>query len=151
LGIDLDRSRQIERQIGLGCEVIKPGWVRVNFNYFISEEEFQFIVEGVRLIAEHGWRLLPHYRFEAETALWRHRRGLPHPPLSLFEIDYGNGHLEYRTSERVSAGAGEYPRYVAEAHTFFATASTESDVTDDILAAEAESLRWFPLPHEVGV
>jgi selenocysteine lyase/cysteine desulfurase len=150
LGIDLDRSRQIERQIGLGCEVIKPGWVRVNFNYFISEEEFQFIVEGVRLIADFGWRLLPHYRFEADTALWRHRRGLPHPPLSLFEIDYGNGLLEHRTSGQ-SAGAEEYPQYVTDAHNLFATASTGGDVIDDILTSEAESLRWFPLPHEVGV
>ncbi|MGH8958039.1 MAG: aminotransferase class V-fold PLP-dependent enzyme [Acidimicrobiia bacterium] len=151
LGIDLDTSRQIERQIGLGCEVVKPGWVRVNFNYFISEEEFAFIVEGVHLIAEFGWRLLPHYRFEADTALWRHRRGLPHPPLSLFEIDYGHGLLEHRASGRASASADEYPRYVTDAHTLFATAAVDSEVIDDVLDAEAESLRWFPLPHEVGV
>jgi selenocysteine lyase/cysteine desulfurase len=151
LGIDLDTSRQIERQIGLGCEVVKPGWVRVNFNYFISEEEFEFIVEGVHLIAQFGWRLLPHYRFEADTALWRHRRGLPHPPLSLFEIDYGHGLLEHRASGRASASADEYPRYVSDARTLFATAAVDSEVIDDILDAEAESLRWFPLPHEVGV
>ncbi|MGH8925231.1 MAG: aminotransferase class V-fold PLP-dependent enzyme [Acidimicrobiia bacterium] len=151
LGINLETSRRLERQIGRGCEVIKPGWVRVNFNYFISEEEFRFIVEGVHLIAEHGWRLLPHYRFEADTALWRHRLGLPHPPLSLFEIDYGNGRLEYRTSGREAVGPEEYPRYVADAHNLFATAATDSDVIDDILDSEAESLRWFPLPHEVGV
>jgi selenocysteine lyase/cysteine desulfurase len=151
LGIDLDTSRQIERQIGLGCEVVKPGWVRVNFNYFISEEEFEFIVEGVHLIAQFGWRLLPHYRFEAGTALWRHRRGLPHPPLSLFEIDYGHGLLEHRASGRASASADEYPRYVSDARTLFATAAVDSEVIDDILDAEAESLRWFPLPHEVGV
>jgi selenocysteine lyase/cysteine desulfurase len=151
LGIDLDTSRQIERQIGLGCEVVKPGWVRVNFNYFISEEEFEFIVEGVHLIAQFGWRLLPHYRFEAGTALWRHRRGLPHPPLSLFEIDYGHGLLEHRASGRASASADEYPRYVNDARTLFATAAVDSEVIDDILDAEAESLRWFPLPHEVGV
>jgi selenocysteine lyase/cysteine desulfurase len=149
LGIDLDRSLQFERQIGLGCEVIKPGWVRVNFNYFISEEEFQFIVEGVHLIANHGWRLLPQYRFETETALWRHRRGLPIPPLSLFEIDYGNGSLQHRAG-RASAGAEDYPHYVAEAHALFATSATDFDVIDDLLDAEAESLRWFPLPHEVG-
>jgi selenocysteine lyase/cysteine desulfurase len=149
LGIDLDRSLQFERQIGLGCEVIKPGWVRVNFNYFISEEEFQFIVEGVHLIANHGWRLLPQYRFETETALWRHRRGLPIPPLSLFEIDYGNGSLQHRAG-RASAGAEDYPHYVAEAHALFATSATDFHVIDDLLDAEAESLRWFPLPHEVG-
>ena len=151
LGIALDTRRQIERQIGLGCEVVKPGWVRVNFNYFISEEEFAFIVDGVHLIAEFGWKLLPHYRFEADTALWRHRRSLPHPPLSLFEIDYGHGLLEHRTSGRSSASADDYPRYVTEAHTLFATAAVDSEVIDEVLDAEAEALRWFPLPHEVGV
>jgi hypothetical protein len=40
---------------------------------------------------------------------------------------------------------------LAEAHTLFATAATDIEVVDDILGAEAESLRWFPLPHEVGV
>lgn len=151
LGIDLETSHQFELQIGKGCEVIKPGWVRVNFNYFISEEEFQFIVEAVHLIAEHGWRLLPHYRFEAGTALWRHHRGLPHPPLSLFEIDYAHGLLEHNAGTRAAAGPEEYPHYMEEAHTLVATSSAGIDLVEDILDAEAESLRWFPLPHEVGV
>ena len=34
-----------------GCEGIKPGWVRVNFNYFISDEAFRYIVEAVTMIA----------------------------------------------------------------------------------------------------
>ncbi len=37
LGIDLDRSHEFEREIAGGCEGIKPGWVRINFNYFVSE------------------------------------------------------------------------------------------------------------------
>ena len=36
LGIDINRSHEFEREIARGCEGIKPGWVRVNFNYFIS-------------------------------------------------------------------------------------------------------------------
>ncbi|HEU4426840.1 MAG TPA: aminotransferase class V-fold PLP-dependent enzyme, partial [Pilimelia sp.] len=36
LGIDLDRSHAFEREIATGCEGIKPGWVRVNLNYFVS-------------------------------------------------------------------------------------------------------------------
>ena len=35
LGIDIERSHEFEREITGGCEGIKPGWVRVNFNYFI--------------------------------------------------------------------------------------------------------------------
>jgi selenocysteine lyase/cysteine desulfurase len=34
LGIDLATSKEFEREIVRGCEGIKPGWVRVNFNYF---------------------------------------------------------------------------------------------------------------------
>ena len=32
LGIDLDRSREFDREIAHGCEGIKPGWVRINVN-----------------------------------------------------------------------------------------------------------------------
>ncbi len=59
LGIDIDRSHQFEREISRGCEGIKPGWVRVNFNYFIDERVFEYIVEAVKVVAEDGWRLLP--------------------------------------------------------------------------------------------
>ena len=41
LGIDLDRSHEFEREITRGCEGIKPGWVRVNFNYFIDDDTFR--------------------------------------------------------------------------------------------------------------
>ena len=46
LGIDIETSHAFEREIARGCEGIKPGWVRVNFNYFISEAVFDFIVRG---------------------------------------------------------------------------------------------------------
>lgn len=50
---------------------------------FITEDNFDFLVEAVHLVADHGWKLLPEYDFEPETGLWRHeyekRRG-PQPP-----------------------------------------------------------------------
>ena len=68
LGIDLERSHEFEREIGRGCEGIKPGWVRVNFNYFISEAVFDFILGAVELVASDGWRLLPALPVRAATA-----------------------------------------------------------------------------------
>jgi selenocysteine lyase/cysteine desulfurase len=150
LGIDLDTSQKLEDQIGKGCEVIKPGWVRVNFNYFIGEAEFQYILETVDLVAQHGWRLLPHYRFEPESAVWRHRDGLPRPPLSLFEIDYGDGTLSHR-GNHLQADTDQFADYLAEAHAFFATATADPAGAESILDGEAEALRWFPLPHEVRI
>ncbi len=88
LGIDLERSHEFEREIGRGCEGIKPGWVRVNFNYFISETVFDFILGAVELVASDGWRLLPHYRFEPATGLWRHAAGTAEAPMSLRDVSW---------------------------------------------------------------
>ncbi len=83
LGIDLARSHEFEREITHGCEGIKPGWVRVNFNYFISEAVFRYIVEAVALVADHGWALIDDYAFDPATGRWRHRAGPIEPPLRL--------------------------------------------------------------------
>ena len=64
LGIDIERSHEFEREITGGCEGIKPGWVRVNFNYFLSDAVADYIIEAVRLVARDGWRLLGDYHFD---------------------------------------------------------------------------------------
>ena len=48
LGIDIETSHGFEREIARGCDGIKPGWVRVNFNYFISEAVFDVHHRGGR-------------------------------------------------------------------------------------------------------
>ena len=81
LGIDIERSHEFEREIMGGCEGIKPGWVRVNLNYFVSDAVVDYIVEAVRLVARDGWRLLGDYRFDITSGRWRHKDGLVTPPL----------------------------------------------------------------------
>ena len=88
LGIDIERSHEFEREITGGCEGIKPGWVRVNFNYFLSDAVADYIVEAVRLVARDGWRLLGDYRFDTATGRWTHREGVVEPPLRLDAITY---------------------------------------------------------------
>ncbi len=96
LGIDLARSHEFEREITHGCEGIKPGWVRVNFNYFISEAVFRYIVEAVALVADHGWALIDDYAFDPATGRWRHHAGPIEPPLRLAMLRYdANGRLTY--------------------------------------------------------
>lgn len=150
LGIDIETSREFEREIVRGCEGVKPGWVRVNFNYFLSERVFEFIVQGVHLIAEAGWRLLPDYRFEPDTGLWHHRDGHPEPPLRLKDLSYESGRLEYRSSharepERVLES------YLDQAKTILhrdAGTLAERQIEDPSLSADFQHLRWFPLPGE---
>lgn len=89
LGIDLERSHAFEREISGGCEGIKPGWVRVNFNYFISDAVADYVIEAVRMVARDGWRLLGDYSFDPDSGLWRHRDGVVEPPVRLPDIAFG--------------------------------------------------------------
>ena len=143
LGIDLETSSRFEEVIATGCEVIKPGWVRVNFNYFIAEEEFAYLIEAVHLVADQGWRLLPQYTYEPDTALWRHRDGLPKPPTSLTDLDFAGGGLE----APMTAPIGDLGAYLAEAKRILAEEPEPGGVAPD-LGDAGERLRWFPNPAE---
>ena len=146
LGIDLETSSRFEKVIADGCEVIKPGWVRLNFNYFIPEEEFQYILEAVHLVANDGWRLLPLYTFDVASAVWRHRDGLPRPPASLREADFiGLEHGPEPVTLPITALEG----HLEEAKRVLAEAPLKGDQCPS-LSPEAEELRWFPTPMEVG-
>lgn len=145
LGIDLDTSHEFEREISRGCEGIKPGWVRVNFNYFISETVFEFILEAVDLVAAEGWRLLPEYKFDPLTGLWTHKAGAPEPPLSLRDLSYTD--LKMPTSaHRHMEPESALPGYLEEARRILATPRSAPDPVE--LSADFEQLRWFWLPAE---
>ena len=147
LGIDLERSHEFEREIAHGCEGIKPGWVRINFNYFISEAVLDYVVEAVALVAEDGWRLLPDYRFEPATGMWRHRDGPVEPPLRLGQVTYtDDGTMAYpHHDEPVPESA--LTGYLAEAREAFAAASaTDPGGAVGQVSADFEHLRWFELP-----
>lgn len=151
LGIDLTRSKEFEREIVRGCEGVKPGWVRVNFNYFISEETFDYIIQAVEMVAEHGWRLLPDYRFCPVSGLFKHRAGRPNPALSMKDITYTKGKLEYR-SRHFTEPESALVSYLEEAERIFKNAAQAHQgirMEPPQLSPDFEHLRWFPLPHEV--
>ncbi|HBQ12152.1 MAG TPA: aminotransferase [Myxococcales bacterium] len=149
LGIDLQTSKAFEREIVEGCEGIKPGWVRVNFNYFLSDPVFEFLLEAVNLVASEGWKLLPHYRFEPATGLWHHRAGRPDPAMRLTDLTYRSGKLEYR-SRHATEPEWVLASYLEDARRILDAVSSEAREADPAtLSADFESLRWFPLPEEV--
>ena len=43
----------------LWCIVYRPGFVRLNLPYFMSDHAVDFVLEAVKMVAEHGWKLLP--------------------------------------------------------------------------------------------
>jgi selenocysteine lyase/cysteine desulfurase len=149
LGIDLDRSHEFQREINRGCEGIKPGWVRVNFNYFIDDATFDYIVEAVHMIASHGASLLGEYDFEPDSGLWHHRRGTRGPSMSLSEISYARGRMEYVDRRRQETI--DLDRHLASAHELFHAAREAAAGTGEhpLTNPDFEHLRWFPYADEV--
>ncbi len=149
LGIDLDRSEQYGREIQRGCEGIKPGWVRVNFNYFIDERVADYVIDAVKLIAEHGWKLLPDYRFDAMRGRWRHHRGPIEPPLRLADIRYVDGRMQAPTHD-LRAPIDDLPRYLEAARALLASRTGAPDARPGAfrgVSEEFDDLRWFWLPE----
>jgi selenocysteine lyase/cysteine desulfurase len=148
LNIDVVRSRAYEREIQRGCSGVRPGWVRLNFNYFISATVFDYIVEAVHLLAREGWRLLPQYHFHPESGLWHHNdQGMPRVK-RLTDLSYENGKLEHRT-RRATEPESALPGYLEEARQIMASAEAgERPIEDPEFTQEFETLRWFPLPGE---
>jgi selenocysteine lyase/cysteine desulfurase len=151
LGIDLDTSKEFEREIVRGCEGIKPGWVRVNFNYFLSETEFAYLVDAIHIIANDGWRLLPHYDFDPDTGEWRHRAQRGHGVHRLTDVSYRTGRLEFR-SRHASEPEAALPAYLDDARRIIAATAAEYaglELDAQPMTQDFEELRWFPLPGEV--
>ena len=157
LDIDDAHSHDFELQIVGGCEGIKPGWIRVNFNYFISDVVFEFVVKAVAMVAEHGHKLLPLYTFDPVTGLWRHKNAQDSVTMSLTDLSYDDeGNLNLKAVlGRDRAGEDVFAQYLEYADNLFASLPdpTLGDADEQAITAalrEAvgdsfESLRWFEL------
>jgi selenocysteine lyase/cysteine desulfurase len=152
LGIDPERSRAIEREATGGCEGIKPGWVRVNFNYFIDEQTFDYLIDAVKMIATEGAALLPYYTFDPMSGMWRHRDAERlAPPMSLREIDYSTGEMQYPDRRRRAEHGLAHYADLARAELLSARVNPVAAQPLAPTTADFEELRWFPYPDEAAV
>ncbi|WP_160148774.1 aminotransferase class V-fold PLP-dependent enzyme [Amycolatopsis alkalitolerans] len=146
LSIDTEHSHAFEREVSAGCEGIKPGWTRVNFNYFISDAVRDYLIDAVDLLARLGHRLLPDYTFEPHTGLWRHRAGPAGPALRLSDLRYdGEGRLVY-PHHRIQADEDVLPKQLLHARELLEARPDGIESGPTGLAADFEELRWFHLP-----
>jgi selenocysteine lyase/cysteine desulfurase len=146
LAIDAVASHAYRDEIAHGCEGIKPGWTRINFNYFISDTVASYLVEAVDLIASHGHRLLPEYRFDAATGLWQHRAAPPRPPLRMSDFGYTAAGMLAGPPPPDSAGEQILADHLDAARAIIAARADDLDDGPTGLSAGFEALRWFHAP-----
>jgi hypothetical protein len=103
LGVDLKLSGEYKEALFDGNELLRLGYTRINLNFFIPEEETEYILSAIEFVARFGWMFLPHYQFEVETGIWVNREDKESRVRTwLGQVDYSHGHMAYRSHETVS-------------------------------------------------
>jgi selenocysteine lyase/cysteine desulfurase len=148
LAIDPEHSHALRAEIGHGCDGIKPGWSRINLNYFISDTVADFLAEAVALIAGAGRRLLPDYRFDPRTGLWRHARAAAVAPVSLDDLRFEPDGAVLTPPRRSSVGEEALAGYLDQARRIIDAHPEPVADGPSGLAGDVEALRWFHLPAE---
>jgi len=150
LNMEMRTSRAIEKEIKKGHMVLRPGWVRLNFNYFIDESTFAYLLSAIELIAEYGARLLPFYEFDSSSATWRYQGR---------EMQLGTALCDFDFLTDISADAGggkpafeasrDLPRFLSLARDELTRERSDATRYSVSLPASVEALRWFALPQEI--
>ncbi len=142
LGMDMAYSRKLEKQILQGHMVLRPGWVRLNFNYFIGDETFEYLLAAIDLVATHGWKLLPYYEFDLMSGTWRYQgRKMQLESLSVAAM------LEQ--PKACKAETVELDAVLCQAEKELKKSCHNGTIYKLDLPAEADALRWFVLPQEI--
>lgn len=141
LDLSPTESANIEGQLHQGYMVLRPGWTRLNFNYFIDEYTFEYILAALTLVAEHGWRLLPSYQFNQQLGTWEYVGDFKPKTLSLDDLLNGQAQAESAAVEHVEM----LEQYIAQAEQILMLAQDNPKAAPLKLSADAEQLRWFAL------
>ncbi len=85
LGIDRATSERYRALIRRGFHAIKPGWVRLSIPWYASEDDLEFMLRAVELVADRGPDFIAAYELGLRDGVWRHReRARPDvPPIEL--------------------------------------------------------------------
>jgi selenocysteine lyase/cysteine desulfurase len=145
-GIDDELSARMQTEALNGHMGAMLGFTRISFNYFISETTFAYILDAVHLVAKHGWKLLPLYRFDPVSGLWRHRDGggLGAQPGLSEMLGAMPGRLA-TAPEGALAGQLQAARDIIAA---LEACPPVEPTPGQSVGQEFERIRWFPLPAE---
>ena len=73
LGIDLALSRRYKEALFDGHELLRMGYSRFNLNYFMTDDEVDYILSAIEFVCQYGWMFLPNYKFDVDLGIWVHR------------------------------------------------------------------------------
>lgn len=146
LGMDMSYSKALEAELMKGQMILRPGWVRLNFNYFIDQATFEYVVQAVELIAKHGWRLLPYYQFDCHSGVWLYQGKRPELTVTLDDFNFAPTDL----GQLKPSCTTTLQDCLATAKTELTQPSRKGTQYKLELPPNTEKLRWFALPQDAA-
>ncbi len=151
LEISDERSDKYIDEVCHGNIGLKPGWSRINLNYFIPDYELKFIVKAVQWVAENGYLLIKDYHFDDKTALWKNVHFKGYETASLKSFYMVNDNRPKQTKERIDREKAQQS-YFAIADDIAARAKLNWDKTpcQTYSYNQVENpLRWYTLAQDI--
>lgn len=152
----LDRHHLRRHEEHSPFEMLRPGFIRISFPFFMSDNEVSYVLEAVKMVATEGWKLLPQYTLNPETGEWKHHtNNVFRDRKWLGSIRYTDGKLsvpERKISVQNTCPA-DYAECLKTARNTFNKArkmAKRFPLPDQrsMFTEKAEHLRWFMLPSE---
>lgn len=73
LGINPEKSDAYRHILLDGEEVMKPGWIRLNFHFLLEKYNFNYVMKAISFISRYGYLFLQEYEAEPLTGRWTHK------------------------------------------------------------------------------
>jgi selenocysteine lyase/cysteine desulfurase len=169
LGMSSSTQSRFEAALIEKYELLRPGFVRVNFNWFVPDEEVEYILRSIDFVSQHGWKFLPSYGFLVDSGEWKHRSRLRKSLVGrkwLANISYDGGSIDWRgkgvtrveEKEETRSDSVVFAEYLSEADAALkkiedasqSASAALSNASDHglTLPASFSDLKWFLLPAE---
>ena len=149
LNLTPEHSEALAAEVRRGFGCLRPGWVRFNLHWLSTEEEADYVLRAMTLIARWGSRLVPSYILDTKTGLWQHRDFQEAPPASLDN---------FMLPKLPEASSAKCPSPAELLDIAEQTLSSGAPHHHDLQAADAhqktpwpskaEALCWFLRPHD---
>ena len=99
LGIDIELAREYKKALWSGHEMVRMGYVRINFSCFMSQNEIDYILDAIDFVSKYGWMFMPDYTFNKDLAEFYWRVDTDHQERNwIGEISYSQGFMSFTNS-----------------------------------------------------
>jgi selenocysteine lyase/cysteine desulfurase len=146
LNVDGETSLKYRDVVVNGYNSLKPGWVRVNFHYVMSEREVEYICDALEFIGKFGYLFISEYKMDINSGLWVHKNGVAdNKIISTYGIEYGLEFIgkDIFEEEQIN-NIDEYEKYLKYANQLVDQLQKNRDQTFNKFENEAiDKLRWY--------